>query len=100
RIASLRDEVTAGTARWKKEQDAALAVIARRKELAEAKGGPAQAEARKKLDEALEVLEGARQNPPLIPLEVTPEVVASVIADWTGIPIGSMIKDEAATLLS
>ncbi|MCW8139781.1 MAG: type VI secretion system ATPase TssH [Planctomycetota bacterium] len=98
RVAALKDAVVSGTARWKKEQEAALAVMACRKELAEAKG-PAEADARKRLDEAMRALEAARDGETKVPLEVTADVVASVIADWTGIPIGNMIKDEAATLL-
>ena len=99
KIASLKDAVAASTVRWKKEQDAALAVIARRTELAAAKG-PGQADAKRKLDEAMKALDVARGGETRIPLEVTAEVVAGVIADWTGIPVGNMIKDEAATLLA
>jgi type VI secretion system protein VasG len=51
------------------------------------------------LQAALENLEKVQGKEPLIPLEVTPEVVAKVVADWTGIPIGKMVKDEASTIL-
>jgi type VI secretion system protein VasG len=98
RIAALKESVTVGTARWKREQEAAHAVMARRKELGDAKG-PAAGEARKRLDEAVKALEAAREGQTIVPLEVTADVVASVIADWTGVPIGNMIKDEAKTLL-
>ena len=36
---------------------------------------------------------------PLVPVEVTSEVVAKVVGDWTGIPVGNMVKDQAAQLL-
>ncbi len=36
----------------------------------------------------------------LVDYEVTPEVVGRVIADWTGIPMGKMVRDEAKTILS
>ncbi|MGB3544541.1 AAA family ATPase, partial [Rubrivirga sp.] len=36
---------------------------------------------------------------PLVHAEVGQRVVAEVIADWTGIPIGDMVKDEAQMLL-
>lgn len=39
------------------------------------------------------------QNP-LVPLCVTPQVVASVISQWTGIPMGKMMKDEIDTILN
>jgi type VI secretion system protein VasG len=37
---------------------------------------------------------------PLVPVEVTSEVVAKVIGDWTGIPVGNMVKDQATQLLT
>ena len=36
----------------------------------------------------------------LVDYEVTPEVVGRVIADWTGIPLGKMVRDEAKTILT
>ncbi|MBN9565616.1 MAG: type VI secretion system ATPase TssH, partial [Alphaproteobacteria bacterium] len=35
----------------------------------------------------------------LIPLHVDAQTVAQVIADWTGIPVGKMMKDELNTIL-
>jgi type VI secretion system protein VasG len=35
----------------------------------------------------------------LVPLEVDASVVAGVVADWTGIPLGRMLKDELRTLM-
>jgi len=37
---------------------------------------------------------------PLVPVEVTSEVVAKVVGDWTGIPVGNMVADQAARLLT
>jgi type VI secretion system protein VasG len=44
-------------------------------------------------------LEAVRGRAPLVHYEVTPEAVGQVIADWTGIPAGNMVKDEAAAIL-
>ena len=49
-----------------------------------------------RLGEALAELQG---EAPLVYPEVTPAVVARVVSDWTGVPAGSVLKDEAATLL-
>ena len=35
----------------------------------------------------------------LVPLEVNDSVIAQVVADWTGVPLGSLLEDELATLL-
>ena len=37
---------------------------------------------------------------PLLSLDVSARSVAEVIADWTGIPLGSLLKDEHANLLA
>jgi len=39
----------------------------------------------------------ARQT--LVPLEVTPDVIAAVVSDWTGIPAGKMMRDQAKLAL-
>ncbi len=36
---------------------------------------------------------------PMVPLCVDARVVATVIADWTGIPVGKMLSDEMSTIL-
>ncbi|ELN2578363.1 type VI secretion system ATPase TssH [Enterobacter kobei] len=41
-----------------------------------------------------------QENDVLIPVEVDNRTVAEVIADWTGVPIASMMKDEQTELLS
>jgi type VI secretion system protein VasG len=40
-----------------------------------------------------------QENDAMVHAEVNEEVVAQVIADWTGIPVGDMLKDEAVVLL-
>ncbi|WP_447748192.1 type VI secretion system ATPase TssH [Pseudomonas nicosulfuronedens] len=41
----------------------------------------------------------AQQDEPLLTLDVEARSVAEVIADWTGVPLGSLLKDEQAGLL-
>lgn len=48
-------------------------------------------------DQALAELQG---DEPLIHIEVNPDIVAKVISDWTGIPLGKMLRDEASTMLA
>jgi len=40
-----------------------------------------------------------QENDAMVHAEVNEKVVAQVIADWTGIPVGDMLKDEAVVLL-
>jgi type VI secretion system protein VasG len=57
---------------------------------------PAQAALRAKQDE-LAALQG---ETPLIPMQVDGLVVAEIVAAWTGIPLGKMVKDEIKTVLN
>jgi type VI secretion system protein VasG len=122
-IKSTRDEVTALTDRWLAEKETAEKVIEARTKLTDAQGlsetgetaekdedeegkkegediAPADVEAlRKDLVEAMSALKELQGKDPLVPTEVTAEVVSQVIADWTGIPLGKMVSDEASTLL-
>ncbi len=34
----------------------------------------------------------------MVQIEVTPDLVGRVVSDWTGIPVGKMARDEAATV--
>ena len=42
----------------------------------------------------------AQGSQPLLSLDVDARSVAEVIADWTGVPLGSLLKDEQASLLA
>jgi type VI secretion system protein VasG len=51
----------------------------------------------KALQAELTTLQGDR---PLVLPSVDEQAVGSVVADWTGIPVGRMVKDEVATVLN
>lgn len=50
--------------------------------------------------ELLHQLADVQQNNPLLGLDVDARTVATVIADWTGVPLSSLMKDEQTELLS
>ncbi|KRC03721.1 type VI secretion system ATPase TssH [Duganella sp. Root198D2] len=43
-------------------------------------------------------LQALQRETPLVPLEVDRHVVAGVVAAWTGIPVGRMLRDEIRTV--
>ncbi|MFH4745393.1 type VI secretion system ATPase TssH [Vibrio harveyi] len=47
-----------------------------------------------------EQLDAIRGGNPLVHFEVGPDEVSHVISDWTGIPMGKMLQDEAETTLT
>ena len=94
--------------RWGRERDLAAAVEAARAALADAApaaggdGVEAASDAdalRTELDALRGQLATLQGESPLVHAEVNEHVVAQIVSDWTGIPIGDMVKDEAALLL-
>lgn len=55
-----------------------------------------QSEAHKLLQE----LNGMQHNNPLLSVDVDGRTVATVIADWTGVPLASLMKDQQTELLN
>ena len=58
-----------------------------------------EAAVRKQIDKALTELKEIQGDEPMVHAHVDAGAVASVVADWTGIPVGKMVKDEAAAIL-
>jgi type VI secretion system protein VasG len=103
--------------RWREEQELTREIEARRRAIAVGLGNPAGGDGeaivddpdavpvdagtvRAELGELSVRLKELQGDQPMVFPEVNEHVVAQVIADWTGIPIGNMIKDEASLLLS
>jgi len=103
-IAALEKEIVALTEKWNKEKVLVKAVVETRAKLKAAREkneSKAALEALEKANgEALKKLAEAQGEEPLVFSHVSAPVCGQVIADWTGIPVGSMMKDEAATLLA
>ena len=52
------------------------------------------------LSSAIESLEEFQKDKQKISFEVTSDVVGQVVSDWTGVPLGSIVKSDANNLLS
>ncbi len=74
-------------ARHERERELCSRVLALRQE------GDAQAAA-----SAQQELHALQREAPMVPLEVDQHVVAGVVAAWTGIPVGRMLRDEIRTV--
>ncbi|MFT5502956.1 MAG: type VI secretion system protein VasG [Gammaproteobacteria bacterium] len=79
---------------WQEQKKLVDNVIILRGEVDEGKGDE------KDLAVAIAELEVFQKDKIKISYEVTAEVVADVISDWTGVPVGNIVKDEATSLLS
>jgi len=96
-------------ARWQEEKDLVDQILALRAQLrgaggaieaAAAEEADSQRQSRlaelKELQTRLHELQGEK---PLILPSVDGQAIASVVADWTGIPVGRMVKNEVETVL-
>ncbi len=63
------------------------------------KNGKDDAAIRKEIAEATEALCELQGDAPLLYAHVDASAVAAVVADWTGIPVGNMVKDEIEATL-
>ena len=77
------DELATLHARWERERE----LVNRIREAADARG-------------LREELKAAQGETALVPLQVDGHVVAGIVAGWTGIPLGKMVKDEIRTVLN
>jgi type VI secretion system protein VasG len=99
-----KEQVQSETARletlqaaWKREKTLVDEILALRAKLREAAGQPEDLTRLKQLQAELAKEQGER---PLVLPSVDEQAVASIVADWTGIPVGRMVKDEIATVLT
>ncbi|WP_426400801.1 type VI secretion system ATPase TssH (plasmid) [Ralstonia sp. R-29] len=111
RLASLDTEIAQETtvlgeleSRWQAEREALSAIVARRTELLDAVSRQAmeaseRAAAQAQLDAALRELRALQGETPLVLPAVDAHAVAAVVADWTGIPVGRMVRNETQAVL-
>jgi type VI secretion system protein VasG len=87
-------------AAWGKEKEAVGKVLDLRAQIADAAGDEAKVAeltaARDAADAELAAIQGEN---PMIRIEVSPDLVAQVVSDWTGIPMGRVARDQARTVL-
>ncbi|EBP1156653.1 type VI secretion system ATPase TssH [Salmonella enterica subsp. enterica] len=92
RIFSLNNELTASESRWQRE----LELVHTLQELRVAES---DADDKTTLQQAETALREWQGDAPVVFPEVSAAVVAAIVADWTGIPAGRMVKDEASQVL-
>jgi type VI secretion system protein VasG len=83
---------------WAEEKTIVDEIMAARKTITE--GGKDTDVARKKLTDVIAKLEARDPERRMIYPYVDEQSVASVVSDWTGIPVGRMVKDEVQTILN
>lgn len=96
---SLEAEAKDLHAQWEREKEAVQALLAARHALQAALAEKKEEEALNALREDVHAADAAlaevRQEEELVAVEVTPDLVARVVSDWTGIPAGKMAREQA-----
>ncbi|MFL9883855.1 type VI secretion system ATPase TssH [Paraburkholderia agricolaris] len=114
RLAALRDlreedvkDLAEDEARYDKERALVTEIVGLRAEIDAARVSSADAaqadkaqQARDTLATRVAELHALQGGQPMVPLQVDGHVVAEIVASWTGIPLGRMIKDEIQTVLN
>ncbi len=91
--------------RYAEEQGVVTEIVALRTRIDAARDGSADGEkldegtARAELAERIAALKALQGAEPMVPLQVDGHVVAEIVAAWTGIPLGRMVKDEIETVM-
>ncbi|MDR3496368.1 MAG: type VI secretion system ATPase TssH [Ancalomicrobiaceae bacterium] len=118
--AKIEAELAELVRKWTAEKDLVADILALRQKLSigpmadkpkgeAAAAGTAEASAVAITDEAgvraalaakVGELDVVQARNPIVHYEVTPEAIGQVISDWTGIPLGSMVRDEASAVLT
>ncbi|MFP6562274.1 type VI secretion system ATPase TssH [Paraburkholderia sp. B3] len=75
------------------------ALDAARSSVAEGKSVDVQAK-REALAERVAALHALQGDEPMVPMQVDGHAVAEIVASWTGIPLGRMVKDEIGTVMN
>ena len=88
------------TAKWDGEKAAVEAVIAARAARGDAVERGEDVESHSDtIRGAMAALEAAQGDQPMVFAQVDANAVAAVVGDWTGVPVGRMVKDEIAGVL-
>jgi type VI secretion system protein VasG len=108
-ILALKEKLAALQVEWDTEQALVTEIRSLRDILApkdvDGKESPPAAppnadETRRQIREKFDMLEARDPEKRMIYAHVDEQAVASVVSDWTGIPVGRMVKDEIETILS
>ena len=100
----LNEETATLRERWGKEKDAAHRLAGLRKELhalvSEGREEKKQKGLKAEIAVAMRELEAIQSGSPLVRVEVDPDVVAKVVSDWTGIPLGRVLRDQVRNVVN
>ena len=104
-LAIARKDRDAIEAKWAKEKEALEKLTGARRELTDARSKKDRSAEKEnafkaKLEAAIQELASVQGDSPMVFGVVDADAVASVVGDWTGVPVGRMVKDEIKSVLT
>jgi type VI secretion system protein VasG len=97
--AAAQEELAALQARWEQEKALAAQIGSARAGLERGAAGEGTASQANDIQALLKELHALQGDAPMVPVQVDGNVVAEIVAGWTGIPLGKMVKDEIQAVL-
>ncbi|MBZ9613417.1 type VI secretion system ATPase TssH [Rheinheimera maricola] len=86
--------------KWHDETALVSQIIQLRQSLADVSDADIEMQTKATIIKLKSELTELQADEPLVHYEVSPQVVGEVISNWTGIPVGKMVKDEASAVLT
>jgi len=99
RIKALEKEIDMLSKEFKAQQSCAEELLAKRGEISDTTDEKTKKALKSELVKLEKKLEKLKEKHNFIEVEVNPDIVAQVVSDWTGIPLGKMLRDEAKMML-
>ncbi|WP_271272504.1 type VI secretion system ATPase TssH [Aliamphritea hakodatensis] len=100
-IAEMNAELEALQTRWEQELELVEQIRTIKSEIQTAYSEDhVSAEQQQQMLQLMDQLEALQGDDPLVVPLVNQQVISAVISSWTGIPVGNMLRDEVAKLLS
>ncbi|HET7605917.1 MAG TPA: type VI secretion system ATPase TssH [Sphingomicrobium sp.] len=104
-LAIARKERDAVEAKWAREKESIEKLTTARRALSEARvkkdrSGKEETALKADLETAIQELASVQGDSPMVFGVVDADAVASVVGDWTGVPVGRMVKDEIKSVLT
>ena len=96
----LADKIKVARQQMESTSQDSSAAAATDKESTKPVAHPHDSQAMHTLNLLLDELKLHQGDAPLVPVQVDGSVVAGIVAAWTGIPLGKMVKDEIKTVLN
>ncbi len=96
-LKGLEKDLSSVRERWEKEKTAVSELLAHRED--PRREGPERETWMKELRAKEAAVRAIQGDHPMIHFEVDPETVARVVSNWTGIPLGKLMREQAQTVM-